>query len=284
MSRIVRLWIKARGEISSPTVDDLLDQVRDSFDILKGVEEAIAEDSGRAIEWRVIGATSNSPISLEVAPFSKDFAVNIDQRVEIVTERTALGLHQLQVSGERPPDFTNRVLGKAEKLFERVTNGLAQTTIDFGPHLPPIELTPMVARAAAANVRIVLYPPNKPYKEQGSIEGTAESIERDGWGHPVLWLRHRLTGESVKCFVSGSALEELETHQIRDIWRNRRVQAYGTLHFKGLGLLSRVDAISVRFLRGPSELPALNDIVDENFTGGLSSEEYLERLRNGRLS
>lgn len=32
------------------------------------------------------------------------------------------------------------------------------------------------------------------------------------------------------------------------------------------------------------ELPGVDDILDDEFTGGLKTEEYLERLRNGRLS
>ena len=31
------------------------------------------------------------------------------------------------------------------------------------------------------------------------------------------------------------------------------------------------------------ELPSVDDILDEDFTGGLRTEEYLERLRNGQL-
>jgi len=284
MSRTIKLSIKARGASDSPTVDDLLDQVRDYFDIMRGVEEAVAEDGSQAIEWRIIGATTNSPIALEAAAFPRDFAVNIDQRAEIVTRQTAFGLRQLQSMGDRPSYFTNKVLVKAERLFERVTNGLQQTVVDYGPDLPALDLTPAGARTAAANTRTVLRPQNRPYKEQGSIEGYAQSIERDGYGRPLLWIRLRVTGESVKCSVSGAALTELETRQIRDIWRNRRVQAYGVLHYKGLGQLAQVDAISVRFLRDRRELPDVDDIIDENFTGGLQSEEYLARLRDGNIS
>jgi hypothetical protein len=34
----------------SPTVEDLLDQVRDFFEILKGVEQAVAGDGSTAVE------------------------------------------------------------------------------------------------------------------------------------------------------------------------------------------------------------------------------------------
>lgn len=284
MTRKIKLSIRARGETDSPTVEDLLNQLRDYFDILESVEEAVAPDSRRAIQWRIVAATTNTPISFEAAAFPIDFAVNIDNRAEIVTRQTALGLHLLKTKGERPPYFNDKALVRAEQLFERVTNGLSETNIDYGPDLPKLELTPRTAREAMANTRHALTPPDKPYDELGSIEGFAKSIERDGFGRYVLWVKHRLTGETIKCIASGEAISELESHQIRDIWRGRRVQVYGKLHFKGLGVLNQVETTKVRFLRDRSELPDYETIQDEKFTGGLRTEEYLARLRDGRLS
>ena len=120
----------------------------------------------------------------------------------------------------------------------------------------------------------------KSYKELGSIEGNAQSVERDGYGRRILWVRYRLTGENVKCIVSGAAEQELEQHQIKDVWRYRRVQVSGMLHYKGIGILREVEAIRVRFLRDRNELPSVDDILDPNFTGGLRSEDYLARLRD----
>jgi hypothetical protein len=281
MNRKITLRIRARGPTDSPTVDDLLAQLRDYFDILGGVEEAIAEDGRRAIEWRIVKATTNTPITLEAVAFPKEFAVNIDRRAEIVVRQTAIGLNTLQRGGERPSHFTDNVLLRAEKIFERVTNGLDETTIDHGPDMPALVITPVLAKTAAANTRSVLTPKAKPYRELGSIEGNAQRIERDGFGRRILWVRYRLTGEIIKCLVSGEAERELEHHQIKDVWRYRRVQVYGMLHYRGLGDLREVEAIRVRFLKDRNELPNVDDILDPDFTGGMKSEDYLARLRDG---
>jgi hypothetical protein len=281
MARTIKLSIKARGETDSPKVDDFLDQVRDYFEIMDGVEQAIAEDGMNAIEWRITGATTNSPIALEAQAYPTAFAVNIDRRVELVTRQTAIGLQQLRTRRERPSYFTDKVLTRAERFFERVTNGLETTIIDFGDELPKLELTPPVAREAVANTRSVLTPPDQPYTELGSVEGTARSVDRDGRGRLILYIHSRLTGEEVKCIVFGEAADDLGEHQIRDVWRGRRIQVYGTLHFRGLGKLQQVEAIKIRFLRDRSDLPGVDDILDMDFTGGLSSQEYLSRLRDG---
>jgi hypothetical protein len=281
MARTIKLSIKARGETDSPKVDDFLDQVRDYFEIMDGVEQAIAEDGTNAIEWRIIGATTNSPIALEAQAFPTVYAVNIDRRVELVTRQTAVGLQQIRLRRERPSYFTDKVLARVERFFDRVTNGLETTVVDFGDELPRLEITQAVAKEAAANVRSVLTPPDKPYTELGSVEGTARSIDRDGWGRLILYIHGRLTGDEVKCVVAGEAANDLGEHQIRDVWHGRRVQVYGTLHFKGLGKLQQVEAIRVRFLRDRSDLPTVDDITDRDFTSGLRSEDYLARLRDG---
>jgi hypothetical protein len=284
MSRTIKLSVKARGEIDSPTVEDLLDQVRDYFDILRGVEQAIAEDGANVIDWRIVAATTNSPISFEAQAFAREHGVNVDQRAELVARHTALGLFQLETTNERPSYFTNKTLMRAENLFARVTNGLERTSINFGDDLPKIEITPAIARRATDNVRTILRPENKPYEELGSAEGYVDSIEKDAYNRPIVRVRLRLTGEIVKCFVKGSALKALEDRQIGDVWRHRRVQLFGKLKFKTLGVLNQIEANEVRFLRGSDELPSIDDIIDENFTGGLSTEDYLIRVRDGKPS
>jgi hypothetical protein len=281
MSRKITIKIRARGPTDSPTVEDLLDQLRDYFQILCEVEEAVAEDGRQAVEWRIVSATTNTPLTFEAAAFPKDFGVNIDNRVEAITRAAAIGLKALQAGAERPAYFTDRVLARAERFFERVSNGLDETVIDYGAGLPGLAVTTPVARRAAANVRSVLAPQARPYKELGSIEGNAQSVERDGYGRRILWVKYRLTGEIVKCTVTGDAVRELEGHQIKDIWRYRRVQVHGMLHYRGIGDLREVDAIEIRFLRERSELPTIDDIIDPNFTGGIRSEDYLARLRDG---
>jgi len=138
--------------------------------------------------------------------------------------------------------------------------------------------------SAVAHVQQILKPPAKVYTEIGSIEGIAHGFDKDARGFLNLKIRHRLMGDEINCRLSGQALQEIIARQIGDFLRNCRVQLSGTIHFKALGRISRMDANTIRFLRSRGELPDIDDIQDENFTGGLSSEEYLERIRNGDLS
>ncbi|KYK48147.1 hypothetical protein A1D31_00020 [Bradyrhizobium liaoningense] len=276
--------MKARGETGSPTVEDLLEQVRDYFTVLNQVEVALAEDGTNAIEWRIVSATTNSPIELVAEGYSREFGVNIDRRVDATVRHAAIGMYMLETSMERPSYFSDETIKRVQRIFERVTNGLEETKIDHGADLPVIDLKPTIARTAVQNAKAVLAPPEKPYTEQGSVEGVFRTIGRDGFGRLVLWLRVRLTGEDIKCVLTGSAEEDMGEHRIREITAKKRLRVYGTLYYKGRGKLDKVDGVKVRFMRARSELPDLNDILDTDFTNGLTSEEYLRQLRDGELS
>jgi len=65
------------------------------------------------------------------------------------------------------------------------------------------------------------------------------------------------------------------------VFRGRRILAFGKLKYRSPGALREGEIYEIRFLRDRSELPDVEDIQDENFTGGLRTEEYLTRLRNG---
>jgi len=283
MGKRITFSISGRGpETDAPTVSDLVAQLGDYFDLLGIIEETLADDSQSAIQWRVVQASMNSPLSFTIEAFARQYAVNVDRRADAVVLHTLAGLQQIQVSSERPPLFPERALQKAERIFERVTNGLDQTQITGDqPGLPSVDLTPSTARIAAKNVRTMLQPSGKAYREVGSIEGYVQSVDEDGWRRRIVQLKHRLTGDTVKCVVTGEAQQEFAQREIRDVWRHQRVSCFGTIHFKAPGLINYLEAYKVRFLRTRSELPDIDDIIDPNFTGGMRTEDYLEWLRNG---
>lgn len=286
MERVIRLSITGRGAgTDAPTVDDLFDQVRDYFDVMQEVEKALAEDGINAIDWRVVSASANSPIELAIAPFPREYAVNIDRRADVTVEAAANGFRLLQEGDEEPPYFSEKAVETAERFFARVMNGLSRTKVDHGGKLPALEVTPENARAAVKHTEAILNPPgSSPYKELGSLEGYVHRVEKDGHGRPIVRIRLRLTGTIIKCFVAGRAREKVEREQIAEVWSGRRILVVGTIHYKAVGRLSHVNATDVRFFRERGALPGLADIEDVGFTGGRRSEDYLELVRDGELS
>lgn len=285
MNRLVKIRIMGSGgETDAPTVDDLSAQLRDYFDLLKLVEQSLADDGQIAIVWRVVRAETNSPITFTVEAFARQFAVNVDNRANFVVNHALAGLQDLQTKSGRPPHFSDQALDVAEKLFERVTNGLQQTEIYLDDVQAALDITPTKARVAVQNVRELLQPSARPFKELGSVEGYFQSAGQDGFGRRLLHLRSRLNGDDIKCLVSGEAEKQLSHCEIGDLWRRRRLEVIGLVHYRGPGRISHIEAHRLRFFRASVELPSTDDILDKDFTGGLSSEDYLEKLRDGRLA
>lgn len=272
------------GETDAPTVQDFLGQLRDFFDILKGVEEAVSADAKNVIEWRIVAASMNSPIRIEAEAFPREFGVNIDRRVHAVVKNAAEGLRQLSVSDHRPSNFTDAVLQRAECFFQRVANGLSHASVDYGEYAPVFEVNRDVAGAAEKRVAGLLNPAPKTYRELGSVEGYFKAVERDGYNRSLVWIRHRITGADVKCIVTDDELRSrMSSAQIGEVWSGRRLLVSGMVYFKALGKIDYVDAEDFRLLRQRHELPSLEEILDETFTNGMRTEDYLEKLRNGEI-
>lgn len=282
MGKVVSIKIIGSGaDNDAPTADDLLDQLRDCLAVMKGVEEAIDPNGRTAIEWRVINVTKNSPLQFEFEAYPKDYGTDITHRVTDVIGAVAHGFEVLRSTPFRPPYFTDEVLGKMGRIYERITNGLASSEINFGAGIAPQIIVPAVARSAVRNVEIARKPVDKPYKEMGSIEGYTQGAELDGYGRRLVYIKHRVSGVSVKCVVTGQALARVGGHFIADIYKGLRVTLRGVIHYKSLGVISFMEANEIIFSRRESELPAVDDILNENFTKGLSTEDYLKGIRDG---
>lgn len=279
--------IRIRGsdaESDAPTVEDFIEQIRDLVALLHDVEKAIDPTGKGAIEWRITKASTNSPIAIEATPFSRDHAAYIEPRAREVLRHTASGLNQLKVAPERPTYFTEAMVGRAKRVSQRVTNGLALTEIEFGYGEPDFVLTPQTASLMVSNAERALTPPKaRAYREAGSMEGYIGGVSHDGHGRAVMMLRSRVTGDDVKCFLKGEAYRTVRERQIAEVLDGRRVRVRGTIFNKAPRKIDHIEATALEFVRARDELPSLADISDPNFTGGLTSEDYLEALRDGRL-
>ncbi len=284
MAKPIRITVKGtdvEGE-DAPTVEDLLAQIQDFVGVLKGVEEAMADDGKKEIVWRVTNVTRNSPLSFELTPFPKNHAMNIDRRAEQVVASTAQGFQSLASGTGRPAYFSDALVDKVEKVYERVTNGLAKTAVDFSNYsdAPPIEISKQTVATAVSAIHVFRTPQPIAHKELGSIEGTITRVELDGHQRPVLWLRSRLDGQTVKCIAVGSALDRIGHYEIAEVLKGIRITVYGVVNYKDLEDISSVEVDGVHVFADDSELPNFSDIVSPGFTKGIEASEYLRTLRS----
>jgi hypothetical protein len=114
------------------------------------------------------------------------------------------------------------------------------------------------------------------------LEGYHDGLSPGAHGKHELFVRSRRTGERVKCILTREAFEDIRHREIEEVLEGRRLQVRGMLHYKAPHQLDGMTVEHVRILPRREDLPSFEEIVDKKFTGGLSSEEYLEWVRGGR--
>lgn len=272
---------KANFGIDAPTVEDLLSQIQDFVALLRGVEEAVSDGKDGEIEWRVTDVTKNSPLTFEVTPFPRSHAMNVDKRAQEVVAATANGVSALARGKERPLYFSDALIGKVERVFDRVANGLSETVIDTSAYreVSQITITKASAPSALINLRQFRNPEPVSYRELGSVEGFITRVELDGYHRPIVWLRHRLDGQMIKCVSKGRGLDRIGHYEVAEVLKGLRVQVFGQIIYKDLEKIVSVDVDGLHLFGEDADLPKIEDIVAPGFTGGIEAVEYLRRLR-----
>jgi hypothetical protein len=92
-------------------------------------------------------------------------------------------------------------------------------------------------------------------------------------------IKARLDGSEIKAIATGSAFRQIEAMRLGEVWQGVRVRVYGMIQHKSLGVVDHIDAESIAVM-DTMPLPGIDDIIDPNFTGGLTTEEYLAGLRD----
>ncbi len=282
MAKPIKIIVRGtdnRGD-DAPTVEDLLPQIQDFVSVLQSVESSVSDDGKEEIVWRVTDATRNSPLAFEVTPYPKTHAMNIDRRAIDVVTATATGLEQITTTGERPLYFSDQVIDRAERVYARVTNGLAETHVDFSAYdVPSLGVTKDSAKNSISRIVALRASPPVAHREIGSVEGFVAKVELDGFHRPIVWLRSRLDGQLVKCVASDGGLDRIGHFEVVEVLKGKRVRVHGLLHYRSLEKISSIEVEGVHVFESDSELPEAATIVSPGFTEGVESSEYLEALR-----
>ena len=283
MTKPIKITVSGTGYRGgdAPTVEDLLAQIKDFVYVLREVECAVSETGGEIV-WRVTNASKNSPLTIEVTPTPKQYAMNIDDRAEKVVRATAIGFQKIAQTGQRPEYFTDQVLDRAAKVYGRVTNGLATTNVDFGEYgdVPALIANPASARKVVRSLEAITRPAPIAHRELGSLEGFISKVELDGFGRPIVWLKSRLDGQLVKCVSDENGLDRIGHFEVSEVLRGLRVRVHGLMHFKDLEQITSIEVDGVHVYNNDEQLPGYDKIVSPNFTNGIEASEYLRGLHS----
>lgn len=109
----------------------------------------------------------------------------------------------------------------------------------------------------------------------GSVEGTIETVSMHG-GKPRFIVYHSRTKKAVTCVIDDNLLREAAA------MLGNRVSVGGVVYSNARGEPLRIEVHRMRRLRERHELPTTASLTgaDPDFTGGLSTEEFLRSIRS----
>ena len=251
-------------------------QVLDIFELLTAQQN-------QGVEWKLINATTNSPFLLEGEAIS--YEPSVDVSVIARAQKITVGSGLRSLSNGRPPrDWDDKRLNIAKRLFRRNLNGVGSTTIEFDTG-EPVLITPR--RAQDAMLVLEARAPDTFYElptikeEIGSIEGKFFELGTH-WNHPAVRIIEQLTGQEVWCRLNAELMPTFSNKAtFADIWEHKRVIVRGLIHYNADGAIGYVLANDIQKIEARDV--STNEIRDKEFTGSLSTVEYLDKFRDGSL-
>ncbi|MFT3879960.1 MAG: hypothetical protein QM703_22640 [Gemmatales bacterium] len=263
------ITIKIGGHDGFVGVGALIEALENALKALRSLENT--NRPPHAIRWEIIRASMRSPLSLTLAAKSVEpkYMKSAERSGSRILKDFRKGMRAISKTPEMPKNFDEETLSAVKALGElsnRESMSLAIYSPDEDPIIPSPELIENVKQAVAKT---------KTLYEHGVIEGQLEVVSTHGCDSFYVW--ESLTGNKVECFPSSPEQFATVPKYLR-----KRVSVTGRIKCKTDKPVS-VQVEEVSALRDQSELPQLKDMGKIDITGGLSSDDYVQRLRDGKF-
>lgn len=244
---------KASNEI---TIESFLKIAKQSLAILRDL------DDGNTLTWRLQEAHINSPLHMTWAAYPK--VENFNRRV---STRYLHLLRWAEYGGPRPQHLNPKVAMRVKDLVHVFDDGVA--SVVFSSRHDQSTVSPTATAKTSVDEFIAEY--NHQYKDFIIIEGKLGTVtvhNREGFH-----IYDLVTDHKIECDIPKDRLEEAKNLLGGYVW------VYGETSFKN-DKPYRMKASDFGRMTPDSELPNFRDVQGINITGGITSEEYVRRMRD----
>ncbi len=264
MSNKFKLTVKGSEADESIRLGDLVDQLNALKQTLAQVDASLAGGKASDVYYRVTKITMNSPATFELEAVSRSGKVAQGRKVVSKFQRDI----QSVIAGKRPKEASLDLLDSYRTLVKPMQRHVMEVSLQFEKERVSLP------RNLDLKVEDILGPDQV---ERGSIVGSLDVL--DVHNQRNVFRVYPVVGpKSIRCSFN----KELLPQAISGI--NHFVRITGLLHFKKAEKfphLIKVDAIEVMPERSDARpLSSLRGIAPEAY-GGLTSTEYVEKVRNG---
>jgi len=252
------------GELGQISLRGFLTALDSTLSVLRDLDSGVSGEPSGSLDWVVTDLSAGS-LCLEVEPRSRFEDRNAGP--EVVAAFVA-GLAQIETDGTTPPYFSDYGMQKTRRLLKLIgRQGMA------GLEVTSSERRVEITARASANIDQLI-----PIRRRsiGSVEGMLEMISVHS--KPRFVIYHSRTRKAVTCRFGGEEMLEAAKTAL-----GKRVSVLGVVHSNARGEPMRVESERIRAFRDPRDLPTAAELkgIDPNFTGEMTTEEYLRSIRNG---
>jgi hypothetical protein len=283
MEKLVIVIHPSADEQSPVLALDALEQGADLLRLLEAVSRYLAP-SDRAVSWRLLRASTNSPLTLEVGVDEDTHLTDVDEFLKAARDGLTSGLREIAEAGSLPSWLYDDLRPVVRNVFSRTQESLGAVEIGNGNGKRFTIDHQIAEKATIALDSIPSITTDVGVTERavwGELEGTIVAVAT-WYGRPAFRIWSRQLVKPIPCIVPPDLVEAYGgEHTIKDVWTNKRVAVRGRIIYRRESV-ARILATDVRDV--PRGAPLDIDLIrDPDFTSGLDPVEYLRRFYEGEL-
>ena len=259
------LVLKVKGNLGTISLSTFITVIGSSFGILNDLDTAISRQPLGSLDWIIENAYGGS-VAIEIKSKARDPEIDYGEKV---AETYADGLEIINTQGITPPYFSDnclRLLGKVAKVLS--SNGADALEVYDRTREKYTEFDSGIGKTTNQLIR-------NSYESFGSVEGTLEMISIH---KPARFnVYHSVSLRAVRC-----NLREEDIEKVKDAL-GRRVVVTGLVSYNAKDEPKSIIVEEIEIIPKEEELPTIDEFIgsDPNFTGKMTTEEYIRSIRSG---
>ena len=243
--------------------DDFIAQIEAFIDALKQTDRIVSKKEKPTAFYRIVGLSQDSPTKVTLGVFPLDSTEDYSDELGKVFLKT---LEDIDLKGEAPPDFDYEALEAYKEIGKKIDKGISRLVVsnngytyqikeDFSPRIQVIQGPDEIAR--------------------GSMSGRMEAINIHT--PPYRFTLYPIVGpQKVRCNFPLKKKEQAISAV------DKYITVFGIIKYRHRAIYPyEIDIDNIEINPPVDTLPKLADLrgIAPDLTGGLSSEEYIRKMR-----
>ena len=255
-------------------IDDVMKQVLVFFKLLS------SDEKHKELRWELVSIKMESPPVFTAKPISSDPQIDIYALSEQVIDNFDKSMDVLY-TGHLPKEWSGNDYRKVVSDFiSGVKNGIGKIEIDYHDDYGHVVFDKSIAEHVSDRLKknddfYDFLRSGRKRSEVGSIDGRIVAVGEYN-KEPAIQIYYRLKNAYIWCLVPVDIRNKIQL-SFSDIWESRRIKVSGELRYSDAGKLTRIIANKIDLYE--SEKVGIDDLYDPDYTGGLSSVEYINKIR-----